>query len=304
MSLRAGLKVSLRRNVLLSQYTTMQVGGPADLFAEPVNEEELAEALDFARQDQIPFVILGKGSNSVFPDEGYPGLVISLLQFEKKRIVFDTERAFVRASGGVFLYGFVLACRDQGLAGMEFLSNIPGTIGGAVVMNAGFSRFAGQKMEIGDLVQEVTVLQYDGQRRVLSRNELEFSYRRSNLKDCVVVEAGLQLMRRPKDEIDREIKACFSFRNAKQDLRYPSSGSIFKNPPAPAPAAAAMIDQLGLKGTRVGGMMVSEKHGNYFVNVGQAKCSDLVQLIQNIQEKVFHEKGVWLEPEVRIVPKP
>jgi len=304
MSSHAGSKVSFRRKVLLSQYTTMQVGGPAEFFAEPRLEEELMDLLEYARQEKLPFFILGKGSNTVFPDEGYPGLVISLLQFEKNRILFDKKNDFVRASGGVFLYRFVLACRDQGLGGMEFLANIPGTMGGAVAMNAGFSRFPGQRIEIGDLIQEITVLQYDGVRRVITKPELCFTYRSGNLSNCVVIEAGLQLWHRNREDIEKEIQACFQFRNSKQDLRFPSSGSIFRNPPAPAPAAAALIDQLGLKGTRVGGMMVSEKHGNYFVNAGRGSASDLIQLVAQIQEKVFHEKGIWLEPEVRIVPKP
>lgn len=304
MSLRADSKISLRHNVLLSQYTTMQIGGPAQSFAEPASEEELSALLNYARRESIPAVILGKGSNVIFPDDGYPGMVITLLQFEKNRIEFDDAKPEVRVSAGVFLYKFVLACRDRGLGGAEFLANIPGTIGGALVMNAGFSRFPGQKSEIGDIVTEVTVLNADGTREVLNRGQLEFEYRKSNLADRIVIEGKFRLWRRTPAFIEKEIRACFKYRNDKQDLKHPSSGSVFKNPPAPLPPAARLIDELGLKGTRVGGMMVSPKHANYFINVGQGKCSEMSELIQLIQNRVFHVKGIWLEPEVRFIPKP
>lgn len=304
MSLRADSKISLRHNVLLSQYTTMQIGGPAQSFAEPATEEELSELLTYARRESIPAVILGKGSNVIFPDDGYPGLVITLLQYEKNRIEFEDGKPEVRVSAGVFLYKFVLACRDHGLGGAEFLANIPGTVGGALVMNAGFSRFPGQKSEIGDIVTEVTVLNPDGTREVLNRGQLEFEYRKSNLADRIVIEGKFRLWRRTPAFIEKEIRACFKYRNDKQDLKHPSSGSVFKNPPAPLPPAARLIDELGLKGTRVGGMMVSPKHANYFINVGQGRCSEMSELIQLIQNRVFHVKGIWLEPEVRFIPKP
>lgn len=282
----------------------MQIGGPAESFAEPSNEAELSAILSYARRESIPTVILGKGSNVIFPDEGFPGIVITLLQFEKNRIDFDPQSPEVRVSAGVHLYKFVLACRDHGLGGAEFLANIPGTVGGALVMNAGFSRFAGQRSEIGDIVTEVTVLNQDGTREVLTKDHLEFQYRKSNLMDRIVIEGCFRLWRRTPAFIEKEIRACFRYRNDKQDLKHPSSGSVFKNPPSPLPAAARLIDELGLKGTRIGGMMVSPKHANYFINVGQGKCSEMSELIQLIQNRVFNAKGIWLEPEVRFIAKP
>ncbi len=304
MSLRADSKISLRPNVLLSQYTTMQIGGLAESFAEPANEEELSQILQYAHRESIPYVILGKGSNVIFPDAGFPGIVITLLQFEKNKIEFDPARPEVRASSGVFLYKFVLACRDHGIGGSEFLANIPGTIGGALAMNAGFSRFPGQRSEIGDIVQEVTLMNPDGSKETLGKDQLEFAYRKSNLLGRIIVEAKFRLWRRSSESIEKEIRACFKYRNDKQDLKHPSSGSVFKNPPAPLPPAAKLIDELGLKGTRIGGMMVSPKHANYFINMGQGKCSEMVELIQLIQDKVFNAKGIWLEPEVRVIQKP
>ena len=304
MNLRTDLKSSLRLNVSLAGHSTMQVGGEAKYFAEPSTQEELAELVEFARQENIPFMILGKGSNVIFPDGGFPGLVITLIHYEQDGIVFDPDEPCVTASAGIYLYRLVLACRDQGLAGAEFLANVPGTMGGALIMNAGFSRFPGQTNEIGDLVEEVAVLGADGKKEILAPKDLEFSYRHSNLQDRIILSGKLKLWRRNPQEIEREIRANFDTRNSKQDLRHPSSGSIFKNPPLPAPSAGQLIEQTGLKGMRVGGAMVSAKHGNYIVNGGGARSSDVIQLIQKIQKAVFDATGISLETEVRIIEGP
>ena len=304
MSLRTDLKILLRPSVRLSQYCTMQVGGTAQYFAEPAFEEELTDLLDYARQEDLPFMILGKGSNVIFPEEGYPGLVITLIHYEQDKICFDSEKCKVRASAGVTLYRLALACRDQGLGGAEFLANIPGTVGGGLVMNAGFSRFEGQTHEIGDIAEEVLVMNPDAKKMRLAKKDLEFSYRRSNLGDRIVLEGTFRLWRRNPKQIQYEISANFEYRNTKQDLRHPSSGSIFKNPPAPLPTAGQLIEKLGLKGSRVGNAMISEKHGNYMINVGGAKSSDLVQLIQKTQKAVLDATGIFLETEVRIIGKP
>lgn len=312
MSLRTDTKALLRHNVRLSQFTTMQVGGTARLFAEPATEEELLDLIDYAHHENIPFMILGKGSNTIFADEGYPGLVITLIHYEQEKISFDPDHPRVTASAGIFLYRLVLACRDKHLGGAEFLCNVPGTLGGALYMNAGFSRFPGQRSEIGDLAEDVTVLNPDGKKEIITRKDLHFSYRHSNLQGKIILGGTLQLWYRPSEDIQREIKANFDYRNEKQDLTRPSSGSIFKNPGAPQPSAGRLsseprltagklIDQCGLRGTRIGDAMVSPKHGNYFINAGHAKSSEFVQLIEKIQKAVFDATGIVLEPEVRIV---
>jgi UDP-N-acetylmuramate dehydrogenase len=300
MNLRTDIKTLLRHNVRLSQYTTMQVGGNARLFAEPSTEEELLELIDYARHESMPFMILGKGSNTIFPDDGYPGLVITLIHFEQDKIQFDQDRPRVTASAGIFLYRLVLACRDHRLGGSEFLCNVPGTLGGALYMNAGFSRFAGQRNEIGDVVEEAAVLTADGKRETIAKKDLHFSYRHSNLQGRIILGATLQLWYRPSEEIQREIKANFDYRNEKQDLTKPSSGSIFKNPGGDL-SAGQLIDKCGLKGTRIGDAMVSPKHGNYFINAGQAKSSEFAQLVEKIQKAVFDATGILLEPEVRFI---
>ncbi len=301
MSLPADIKISVRRDVELSRFCTMRIGGLARYFAEPRGEEELVDLVQFAREEKIPLFILGKGSNVVFADEGFPGLVMTLIHFRDQDIRISQATCEVTASAGVHLYRLALACRDVGLSGAEFLSGIPGTVGGAVMMNAGFSRFSGQTSEMGDLVHEVRVLDLEGTRQTFSRNQLEFAYRHSNLAGKIILEAKLVLWQRTTEFVDREIRANFEYRNEEQDLKHPSSGSIFKNPLSPLPSAGRLIDSLGLKGTREGGMMVSTRHANYFINAGGATCADLARLIERIQTVVKREKGILLEPEVRII---
>ena len=294
---------ALQRNVSLAPYTTLHIGGSADFFAEPETEAQLLQLLRWAKQEGLSSFILGNGSNVIFEDTGYKGLVISMRRFERDRILMDFDRSRVTVSAGVSLSRLSRFCQESGLAGIEFLAQIPGTVGGALVMNAGFSRHPGQQSAIGDLVDEVRVLQKDGTPVTLSRSEMQFSYRHSNLEGYWLLEATLALWRRPKEQIQNEMMANRDFRKARQDIREPNAGSIFKNPGEAHPSAGALIEQAGLKGARIGGIQVSEQHANYFINKGNASCADVVQLTQEVQRKVFHETGITLEPEIRIARK-
>lgn len=292
-----------QRNVPLAPYTTLQIGGPAAYFAEPESEAELSKLLIWAQREGLSFFVLGNGSNVIFEDAGYEGLVISMRRFRNDLITMDLDRSQVTVSAGVSLARLVRFCQESGLAGTEFLAQIPGTVGGALVMNAGFSRHSGQRNEIGDLVREVRAFQKDGTVTILGRNELEFSYRHSNLGAYLLLEATLKLWRRPKDQIQSEMKANHDFRKSRQDNTGPNAGSIFKNPSAPHASAGAWIEKAGLKGKSIGGIQVSEQHANYFINKGGATSQDVVQLIKEVQEAVFHESGITLEPEIRIAQK-
>lgn len=315
------LKIPLRSDVALSRYSTFQIGGPARFFSEPTSVDELQSLLDFARTEELPFLVIGKGSNLLFPDKGFPGLVVTLIHFEPNRIIFDPDQGSLTASSGVNLYRLALAARDEGWGGIEFLSHIPGTLGGALVMNAGFSRLPGQKKEIGNLVEEVTVLGSEGGFRRLAREELAFSYRKTNLEGPVILQARLKLYRARPEEIQAEIQASFNYRNRVQDLRYPSAGSVFKNPSPPPQKGARplfeegawplrgfssgqLIEKAGLKGKRIGGAMISDRHANFIVNTGGARSSEVLELISLAQEKVFEAFGVRLEPEIRIIRPP
>jgi len=301
MDLQIDSNLFLRRNVVLSQYTTMQVGGPAKYFVQPNTEEQLKLAVQYAKEHALRYVILGKGSNTVFADSGFDGLVISMIRFEETRIDFDIENRKVYAGSGVFLYKLALSCCDAGLSGVEFLASIPGTVGGAVMMNAGYSRYVGQKNEIADILQNVHVLDGQLNRRIIPKSECRFAYRNSNLQGNIILGTELQLWKRSSEFIEHEIRENFEYRNREQDLKHPSSGSIFKNPLAPAPSAGILIDRCGLKGFRIGNAMVSNVHGNYIINAGGASASDIIQLIQEVKSKVFNEYKVSLETEVKVI---
>jgi len=294
------LTPALQRNISLASYTTLRIGGPAAYFAEPASEEELSRFLAWAKREELPFFIFGNGSNVIFKDAGYEGLVISMRHFRNDLVRMDLDRAQVTVSAGVSLARLVRFCQESGLAGIEFLAQIPGTVGGALVMNAGFSRHAGQRNEIGDLVLEVRALQSDGTPVMLGREDLRFSYRHSNLDPYLVLETTLKLWRRPKSQILGEMKANQDFRKVRQDITESNAGSIFKNPLGLHPAAGALIEKAGMKGQRIGGIRVSEQHANYFINQGNATSRDVVQLIQEVQKAVFHATGITLEPEIRI----
>jgi len=303
-SKRLDLKTLLRSEVSLARYSTFQIGGRARFFSEPSSTAELELLLQFARSEELPLLIIGKGSNILFPDEGFPGLVITLIRFEQNRIVFDPGRSTVTASSGINLYRLATATRDAGLSGLEFLSHVPGTLGGALVMNAGFSRERGFKREIGDLVEEVTVLGRDGEIRRLAPDQIIFDYRQTNLEDWIILEARLRLKPGPPEVIQAEILANFAYRNGVQDLRYPSAGSVFKNPQGKQGSSGQLIEQVGLKGHRIGGAMISDRHANFIVNRGGARASDVIELIKLSQEKVLEAFGVRLEPEIRIITNP
>ncbi len=290
-----------RKDVALSRFSTFQIGGDAKFFAEPKNLEGLKSLLEFAKSEEVPVIGIGKGSNVLFPDEGFPGLVITFIHYEPTHIIFDIERTTVTVSAGVNLYRLALAARDAGFGGTEFLSHIPGTVGGALMMNAGFSRVPGKRMEIGNLAEEITTLTPDGVICHLGREEISFHYRKSGLEGYILLEARLRLHRAKPEDIQTEIEACFEYRNTVQDLRYPSAGSIFKNPGANQDSAGQLIDQAGLRGRRIGNAMISDRHANFIVNLGGAKASHVIELIQLAQEKVFEKFEVRLEPEVRII---
>lgn len=300
MNSSAVTDLKIRRNVLLSTFVTMQVGGRANYFAEPTTLEELTSILVWAHEEKISFFILGKGSNVVFDDAGFSGVVISMLRYRSEDLRREGDE--VIAGAGVHLYRLAKYCCNQELAGGEFFANIPGTVGGAVYMNAGFSRQAGLKNETSGVLKQIRILDEKGKEHVLKNEDLHFEYRKSKLPaKSFVVEARFRFKPGTKEEIAAEMQANFDYRNTKQDLKFPSSGSVFKNPPAPFPSAGKLIEQNGLKGRRIGGIQVSEKHANYFINVAKGSCADLKALIEEVQTVIFVAEGVRLEPEVKII---
>lgn len=286
-------KISICFEEPLSKHTSFRIGGPAEAMAFPKNREELAELLKKScLWDRKP-VILGAGTNVLAPDEGMKGLIICL-----KNCLDGMERVdgtSIRVMAGVTMARAAVFAASQGLSGLEFAHGIPGTIGGGVYMNAG--AYGG---ELGSLCREVELMDREGKTHVLNHEQMDFSYRHSCLEetDWIVVSALLSLEPGKEETIRARMKELQAKRLASQPLNYPSAGSAFKRPQGGY--AAALIDQAGLKGFRVGDAAISEKHGGFAVNLGKATAEDMKTLLKEVSEKVEAQSGIHLEPEIRV----
>ena len=286
-------KMSICFEEPLSKHTSFRIGGPAEAMAFPKNREELAELLNKScLWDRKP-VILGAGTNVLAPDEGMKGLIICL-----KDCLDGMERVdgtSIRVMAGVTMARAAVFAANQGLSGLEFAHGIPGTIGGGVYMNAG--AYGG---ELGSLCREVELMDREGKTHVLTHEQMDFSYRHSCLEetDWIVVSALLSLEPGKEETIRARMKELQAKRLASQPLNYPSAGSAFKRPQGGY--AAALIDQAGLKGFRVGDAAISEKHGGFAVNLGKATAEDMKTLLKEVSEKVEAQSGIHLEPEIRV----
>jgi UDP-N-acetylmuramate dehydrogenase len=274
----------------LSKFTWMRVGGSADYYVEPGDRNDLIQIVRYFRENNFPFIILGRGSNVLVSDDGIRGAVINL---EGALKGIRLEGDCVIAEAGVWLQKFVDFCIQHGLAGVEMLAGIPGTIGGAVVMNAG-----AHQGEISDCLVEVEILR-GSEVLVISKQDASFSYRHSAFDRDVVLSASFRMPTGDKEELTRRRKELILKRNETQPLDLPNSGSMFKNPPNTF--AARLIEQAGLKGKRVGNAQVSEKHANFVVNLGDAKATDIVQLLELARRTVYQNSGIQLELEVRLL---
>ena len=281
-----------RENVVLAPYTTMRTGGPAALFAEPRNAQQLARVHQWAQEKGLPLLILGNGSNLLIADSGFDGLVIHLGRALSEVSVFANT---LTAQAGASLAAAARAAAQASLTGLEFAAGIPGSIGGAVCMNAG--AYGG---EIAQVIGSARVLTPAGVRTV-SKEELTLGYRSSAVMQngWVVLEATFELTPGNPDQIKATMADLAARRREKQPLQYPSCGSFFKRPVGYY--AGALIEQAGLKGYRVGDAQVSEMHAGFVINRGHATSSEIYRLMQDVQRRVQAQFGVALEPEVRLI---
>jgi len=289
--------INIEENVILAKYCTWHVGGPARYFARVDTIEKLQTALALAKEKQQPYFILGSGSNVLFPDAGYPGLIIKI---EGQKITIDENKLIVEA--GAIARLAVLKAAEMNLGGMEHLAGIPGTIGGLVRGNAG--AFG---TETKDLLSEVKVLHAtpEGWREeTLSKADISFAYRDSLFKretgKYIIWEATFLLQSRPKKEILRLVDEDLAARKDKQPYMFPSAGSVFKNPSKEI-SAGKIIEECGCKGLKIGGAEVSTQHANFILNKGDATAVDILALINEIKKRVFDQKGVKLVEEVIII---
>lgn len=279
------------KNEAMKMHTTFRIGGSADYFTVPVTKEEVKAVVGICKEMQTPYYVLGNGSNLLVSDEGYRGVIIQLY---KEMSGIEVDGTIIRAQAGASLAKIANAALEAELTGFEFAAGIPGTIGGACVMNAG--AYGG---EMKDVLVEVTVLTQDGEILTLAKSELELGYRTSVIakKDYIVLEAVIGL----KSGIAAEIKAIMDDlrekRVSKQPLEYPSAGSTFKRPEGYF--AGKLIQDAGLRGFKVGGAQVSEKHCGFVINAGDATAKDVDELMKQVSAKVEEQFGVTLEPEVK-----
>jgi len=284
----------------MREHTTIKIGGPADVWFEPVDVEDLVAVLKFVDENKIHKTIFGNGSNALVTDKGIRGIVISLNKFDNIELIEqltseDKKQAVVRVGAGVPLQKLISWSLDNSLSGLENLTGIPGTIGGAVFMNAGTADGS-----VGDAVQSVSVVN-KGKIIELSKDKMEFGYRKTKLpKGGVVVGAVILLSFANKDEIEARINKIRNKRKDTQPLLWPSMGSVFRNP-SHGRKAWQLIDECGLRDVRVGGARISNEHANWIINEGAATSKDVEVLIKLIREKVREKSGINLETEIVII---
>ncbi len=274
----------------LGPQTTYHIGGRCSALVEPQGAEDLSELLRCLSHAGVSYLILGGGSNVLFADEGYQGVVIRLgRNFQGVEI----EGTRVRAKAGTKLVSVLAKTREANLGGVEFFAGIPGTIGGAVVGNAGAKR-----AWIGPLVQEVTIVSPRGEMKKIPSSGLVFGYRSSSLKMTgdVLVEVVLKLRKEPKAMVEKKVKEYFKARRGRQPRTEKNAGSVFKNPPGDF--AGRLTESVGLKGFRVGDAQVSPIHANFIVNNGKATAHDVVGVMREVQKRVREATGIRLEPEI------
>lgn len=285
--------LELREDEPMSRHTTFRIGGPAALMALPRTVGEAKAAVKAARALEVEPFFLGNGSNLLVADGGYPGFVVKLAgDFDQIR---EVNRG-LEAGSAVLLSRLSNALLGRGLTGLEFAGGIPGSVGGAVTMNAG--AYGG---EIAQVLESAAFLDESGEVRTLPAPECGFGYRKSIFSDrkCLILKARFHLEQGGPAAIKARIEELAAKRREKQPLEYPSAGSMFKRPPGHF--AAALIDQCGLKGLTVGGAQVSEKHAGFVVNRGGATCNHVLELVRQVKEEVLRQTGVELEMEVKVL---
>lgn len=289
----SGMDIIFREKESMAEHTTFKIGGPADFICEPDSVSRLKDLLSFCRKNSVPYFVLGNGSNLLVSDNGIEGIVISLKRFENVTL----ENAFeIRCDAGVRLSHLCSVALQNELSGLEFAWGIPGSVGGAIYMNAG-----AYNSEISSVLKECTYIDESGNTVQADVSGLDFGYRKSIFSDSekVIINAVFRLTHENRDIIQSRMDDLLRRRKEKQPLEYPSAGSTFKRPTGHF--AGALIEKSGLKGASVGGAEVSEKHAGFIINKGSATCRDVLSLISKVKEEVFLKESVVLEPEVKTV---
>ncbi|MDH4227533.1 MAG: UDP-N-acetylmuramate dehydrogenase [Deltaproteobacteria bacterium] len=279
--------------VPMSEYTSLGIGGPVDAMAFPKDEADLKDILSFAASKKFSVFILGGGTNLLVRDKGIRGIVVNMCDGFKD--VTWNEGGSVVVGAGMRLSTLSRHASERELTGLEFASGIPGTIGGAVVMNAGaYGR------EMKDVIEGIEIMDFKGKKKFVQAKDIDFGYRRSKLEpETIIVRAHLRLVNGDKDEIEGLMSEYKKKRETTSPIKCQNAGSVFKNPEGMS--AGKLIDGAGLKGEKSGGAEISSVHANYIINTGKARAKDVLALMALIRDKVYSKNGVLLEPEIKVV---
>jgi UDP-N-acetylmuramate dehydrogenase len=291
------IKGQIRYAVSMSDYTSFRVGGRVDYLAFPSDIQDLQKILGWCKQRGVRYFVLGNGTNLLVRDGGVRGMAISLSRgfLRLEEVGGGPEENLILAEAGGPLGKLVEFSSEKGLAGMEFAAGIPGTVGGAIFMNAGAF-----KEEMKGVLHAVRLMDPEGNIAEKGKNQLRFSYRSLEVeKGAVILGAQFRLRRENGQKVKAKVEENIRWRRAKQPWDLPSAGSVFKNP-VQGPAGR-FVEEAGLKGSHIGDAQVSEQHANFIVNRGKARARDILALVEIIRKKVFKEKGVWLETEIQVV---
>jgi UDP-N-acetylmuramate dehydrogenase len=292
------IKGNIRTGEPLGRHTSLRIGGPAELWAEPEDIKELKKIISFSSKKKIRTFVIGGGTNVLANDDGFKGIVLHLGSPSFKNITI--RGTAVKAGAGYSMPALVRLCCDRGLSGLESLVGIPGTLGGAVYMNAGGWSSPLYK-NIGDYVESLKVMDYRGNIKILKRSVIEFGYRHSSLSSYIILEATLKLGREDSAALVSRCSKFLKMKKEKQVLDMPSAGCVFKNPGNSQFTTGQMIDMLGLKGKRMGGAEISCRHANFIINRNAASCNDVLELISFINKKVMKNYKIPLELEIKVI---
>lgn len=279
----------------MSKHTSFKIGGPAECLIKIENVEELKEALSFSKENKIPVTVIGNGSNVLVLDGGIKGIVLKI-QIESYNILEKEDRIIVNVSSGMKIAKLGKKLQQESITGFEELSGIPGTIGGAVKMNAG-----AHGKEMKDIVKKVKCIDYEGNEKVLSNQELEFEYRKSILKNkkYIVTVVELELQRGNQEDIKQKMDEYARYRKEKQPIEFPSAGSTFKR--GEDFITAKLIDDAGLKGYSIGGAEVSAKHSGFIINKGNASAKDILDLVEYIKKEIYNKFNKKIDLEIEVI---
>ena len=280
----------------MKEYTSLKVGGPADVIVFPQDLEDLTQIIKYLREEEIHYFVLGNGTNLLVRDGGIRDVVISLSRgFRGVEMIEADNSFFILAGASVPLVALIRFSLDHSLSGLEFAAGIPGTVGGGLIMNAG-----GHFGEIKDMTRSITILNSIGEVSTEERKDLSFSYRSLQLAmGSIIVSAVFELKVGKREYIKEKVREILIKRKETQPLDLPNAGSIFKNPEGTS--AGKLIDEAGLKGLQIGGAMVSKLHGNFILNQGNAAAKDIIRLTEKIREDVCHKSGIELQLEIEVI---